>query len=115
MDIAALATAFSTHQFEKALPHIHDDVTWHLVGNETVTGKHIVEKLVGLTADALKNTTVTVRESRTIVGADTIVVDTVTHYDDPADGVSIVASCDLYDHADGVITKIRSYTVELPE
>lgn len=113
MEIAALATAFSTHDFATTLPHLHDDIVWDMVGNQTVTGRGIVERLCEVTADALKDTTVTVREVRTIAGTGIVVVDSVTHYDDPSDGVSIVASCDLYDHEDGVITRIRSYTVEL--
>jgi hypothetical protein len=48
------------------------------------------------------------------VGDGTVVVDTVTHYDHPSDGVSVVASCDLYDHEGGVVTRIRTYSVELP-
>ena len=114
MDIESLATAFSTHDFDRALPHIADDVVWELVGGRTIEGKHIVEALAGLTTDGLAGSTVTVRSARSVVGDGTVVVDTVTHYDHPTDGVSVVASCDLYDHADGVITRIRSYTVELP-
>jgi limonene-1,2-epoxide hydrolase len=115
MDIESLATSFSTHDFQRALPHIADDVVWDLVGGETIHGKPIVEKLITLTTEGLATTTVTVRSVRTIVADGVVVVDTETHYDDPSDGVSIVASCDVYDHADGVITRIRSYTVELAD
>lgn len=114
MDIERAATAFSTHEFEVALPHIADDVVWELVGGQTIEGKQIVEKLIGLTVDGLAQSTVTVRSARSVVGEGTIVIDTVTHYDHPSDGISVVASCDLYDHADGVITRIRTYSVELP-
>jgi ketosteroid isomerase-like protein len=115
MDIESLATAFSTHDFAHVLPHVADDVVWELVGNQTIEGKHMVERLVELTADGLIGSTVTVRSARSVVGDGTVVVDTVTHYDHPSDGVTLVASCDLYDHADGVITRIRSYTVELSD
>jgi len=113
MDIERVATAFSTHDFESALPHIAEDVVWELVGGETIHGRDMVAKLCGVTSDALAGTTVTVRSARSVAGTGAVVVDAVTHYDHPADGVSIVASCDLYDHSDDVITRIRSYTVEL--
>jgi hypothetical protein len=114
MDIESLATAFSTHEFDRVLPHIADDVVWELVGNQTIEGKYMVERLVSLTTDGLAGSTVTVRSARSIVGDGIVVVDTVTHYDHPSDGVTLVASCDLYDHADGLITRIRSYSVDLP-
>jgi len=113
MDIERLATAFSMHDFDLVLPHLAEDVAWDLVGDQTIHGRDMVSRLCGVTAAALASTTVTVREVRSISGASTVVVDSVTHYDDPSNGVSVVASCDLYDHADGVITRIRSFTIEV--
>ena len=53
----------------------------------------------------------TFTSSRTIVGTDTVVVETNADYVE-GDETSSVSSCDLYDVVDGTITVITSYAVE---
>ncbi len=53
----------------------------------------------------------TFTSSRTIVGTDTVVVETTADYVE-GDETSSVSSCDLYDVVDGKITVITSYAVE---
>ena len=45
-------------------------------------------------------------------GGDAVVVDTRTVYRD-ADGVSTVASCDIYEFRDGEVVTLTSYNVEV--
>ena len=51
---------------------------------------------------------------RSVVGEDSVVVDTLARYTEADGDVSVVASCDIYDFVDGRVTEIVSYTVELP-
>lgn len=115
MDFPTLATAFSTHDYDRVLPHLADDVVWEQVGGDTFRGREKVAKVVDLTQQAIATATVTVREVRAIAADGAVVVDTLTHYDHPEDGVSLVASVDIYDHAGEAITRIRSYTVEVDD
>lgn len=43
-----------------------------------------------------------------IVGDDAVVVDVVARYDQPASSF-VVASCDIYEFVDGLVTTITSY------
>lgn len=110
-----IARAFSSHRFELALPHLADDVIWTLVGGETLIGRKAVKKAIERTTADLASVTTEFQRFRTVVGEESVVVDSLARYTDAGGDVSIVASCDLYDFdADGRITEIVSYTVELP-
>ena len=110
-----IARAFSSHRFELALPHLADDVIWSLVGAETLIGRKKVKKAIEKTAADLSAVTTEFQRFRTVVGEDSVVVDSLARYTDAGGDVSIVASCDVYDFdGDGRITEIVSYTVELP-
>jgi ketosteroid isomerase-like protein len=110
-----IARAFSSHRFDAALPHLADDVIWTVVGSDPLVGRKKVKKAVERTAAGLASVTTEFQRFRTVVGEDSVVVDSLARYTDDAGDVSIVASCDLYDFdGDGCITEIVSYTVELP-
>lgn len=110
-----IARAFSSHRFEVALPHLADDVIWTLVGGETLIGRKKVKKAIEKTAADLAAVTTEFQRFRTVVGEESVVVDSLARYTDAGGDVSIVASCDVYDFdGDGRITEIVSYTVELP-
>jgi ketosteroid isomerase-like protein len=110
-----IARAFSSHRFELALPYLADDIVWTLVGADPLIGRKKVKKALDRTAAELATVTTEFQRYRTVVGEDAVVVDSLARYTDSGGGVSIVASCDIYDFAgDGRITEIVSYTVELP-
>ena len=109
-----IARAFSSHRFDVALPHLADDVVWTLVGGETVMGRKSVKKACERTAKYLADVTTEFQRFRTVVGDESVVVDSLARYTEDGGDVSVVASCDVYDFADGRITEIVSYTVELP-
>ena len=109
-----IARAFSSHRFEVALPHLADDVVWTLVGSDPLIGRKAVKKACERTAKDLAGVTTEFQRFRTVVGEDSVVVDSLARYTDAAGDVSIVASCDVYDFDDERITEIVSYTVELP-
>ena len=110
-----IARAFSSHRFELALPHLADDIIWTLVGGETLIGRKKVKKAIEKTAADLSAVTTEFQRFRTVVGEESVVVDSLARYTEAGGDVSIVASCDVYDFdGDGRITEIVSYTVELP-
>ena len=110
-----IARAFSSHRFELALPHLADDVIWTVVGADPLIGRKAVKKAIERTAADLAAVTTEFQRFRTVVGEESVVVDSLARYTDAGGDVSIVASCDIYDFADdGRITEIVSYTVELP-
>lgn len=110
-----IARAFSSHRFELALPHLADDIIWTVVGADPLIGRKAVKKAIERTAADLATVTTEFQRFRTVVGEESVVVDSLARYADAGGDVSIVASCDIYDFADdGRITEIVSYTVELP-
>ncbi len=113
MTIDAVAAAFSGHRFADAYPFLADDVQWELVGGPTLRGPDEVRAACEATLSGLEGIETEFRRFRTIVGADSVVVDAIGVYRD-SDGDSTVASCDIYDFSDGRIVGITSYTVELP-
>jgi ketosteroid isomerase-like protein len=114
MEIDAIAEAFSSHRFADAYPYLADDVRWHLVGGPILQGAGEVRAACEATLSELEDTRTEFRRFRTIVGRDTVVVDAIGVYHDPTGMDSTVASCDIFDFADGRISAMTSYTVELP-
>ena len=109
-----IARAFSSHRFELALPHLADDVIWTVVGADPLVGLKQVKKAIERTGKYLADVTTEFQRFRTVVGDESVVVDSLARYTEAGGDVSIVASCDIYDFADGRITEIVSYNVELP-
>jgi hypothetical protein len=109
-----IARAFSSHRFEDALPHLTDDIIWTLVGAEPVIGRKAVKKACERTSAYLADVTTEFQRFRTVVGDESVVVDSLARYTEAGGAVSVVASCDIYDFVDERVTEIVSYTVELP-
>ena len=109
---AEIAEAFSRHRFADVYPYLAPDVRWVAHGVAEAVGHDAVVAVCENTLAELKDSTTTYRSFRSIVGTDAVVVDVVAHYAQ-ADGEFVVASCDLYDFADGLVTAITSYTVAL--
>lgn len=108
-----IAQAFSSHRFEVALPYLADDIVWSLVGDEPVLGRDAVEKLCRKSAVELSEVTTEFQRFRTVVGDDSVVVDSLARYTGDGGDVSVVASCDIYDFVDGRVTELVSYTIEI--
>ena len=111
----AVAEAFSSHRFSKAYPHIAEDVRWTLVGGPTLVGKSAAVAACEDTLSQLAETTTRFQKFKIITGGDSVVIDSVAEYETPGQVTSVVASCDIYEFRDGVISELTSYTVELEE
>jgi hypothetical protein len=108
-----IAEAFSGHRFSEAYDHLATDVRWVLIGGETLQGRDSVIEACEQTAAELAHSKNEFLRFLTIAGADAVAVDAVGRYV-AADGTtSVVASCDIYEFTDGVVTAITSYTTEL--
>lgn len=112
-NIKETAEAFSRHEFGKVYPQLASDVRWVAHGGPTTVGRDAVIAVCERTRADLATTEASFPSWRAIVGDDAVVVDVVARYDRPA-GSFVVASCDIYEFVDGMITTITSYVSELP-
>ena len=108
-----IAEAFSRHRFAETYEHLAPDVQWIPIGASTIEGREAVIATCEESAAYLSQVTTKFRSFRTVVGDDAVVVDSLATYIDSDQETSVVASCDLYDFANGELTKITSYAVEL--
>ena len=113
MTIEQIAEAFSRHAFATTYPHIAEDVVWDNVGGPQTTGKVDLIETCDQSAAYLAGVTTRFDRFRTIVGEDTVVIDSLADYIDGDGETTTVASCDLYDFTDGMLSRITSYTMEL--
>jgi ketosteroid isomerase-like protein len=113
MTMESVARAFSSHRFEEALPQLDDDVAWELVGGEVLRGRPAVADVCSSVAQDLQDVQTTFEQFRVVAASACVVVDSVARYVSADGSLSRVASCDLYDFADGRVIRIRSYNVEL--
>ncbi len=109
-----VARAISSHHFAAAIPRLADDIVWTLVGEQPLVGKDAVVALLEATEAELKGTQTDFQRFRSIAAGDAVVVDSVAHYVDSTGDASEVASCDIYDFAEGQVAEIRSYNIEVP-
>jgi ketosteroid isomerase-like protein len=109
-----VARAISSHHFETAIPRLADDIVWTLVGEEPLRGKDAVLALLEATEAELAATSTDFERFRSIPAGDTVVIDSIAHYVDATGDASTVASCDIFEFTDGLVSEIRSYNIELP-
>jgi len=108
-----IAGAFSSHKFESAFPYLAQDIKWNVVGGEQLDGKDGVVKACDDLANHLKDVATSFGNFRTIVGENSVVIDSLAGYTDKDKDVSVVASCDIYTFADGKVTEVTSYNIEI--
>jgi len=111
-DPAAVARAFSEHRFDEALPYLAKEVRWTIVGYMTLEGADAVRQTCRGTIESLEGTTTAYDRCVIAAGSDAVAVDTFARYTRP-DGMTAVASCDIYEFAGEQITAITSYAVEV--
>jgi hypothetical protein len=111
-DPGAVGRAFSEHRFDEALPYLNKDVRWTIVGYMVLEGADAVRRTCGETLESLEGTTTTYDRCVVAAGSDAVAVDTFARYTRP-DGMTAVASCDIYEFSRDEITAITSYAVEV--
>ncbi len=113
MTIEEIARSFSTHQFAATYPYLADGIVWDNIGGQQLSGKAAVIETCNLSAEYLANVITRFARLRVVVGETTIVIDSLADYVDEQRETTTVASCDLYDFADGLLVGITSYTIEV--
>lgn len=108
-----IARSFSTHQFGATYPYLADGIVWNNIGGQQLTGKAAVIEACDQSARYLANVTTRFARFRVVVGETTVVVDSLADYIDDQQERTTVASCDLYDFADGLLIGVTSYTMEV--
>ena len=112
LDPGAVGRAFSEHRFDVALPYLAKDVRWTIVGYMVLEGADAVRQTCRDTAESLEGTATTYDRCVVVAGSDAVAVDTFARYTRP-DGMTAVASCDIYEFTGDEITAITSYAVEV--
>ena len=113
LSIEQVAEAFSRHRFELTYEYFLDTIRWDLIGGEQLEGKAAVIGVCNQSATHLAGVVTTFNRFRTVIGRDCVVIESEAEYTDESQGVTTVASCDLYDFIDAKLARITSYTVEL--
>jgi hypothetical protein len=109
----AVAEAFSSHRFADVYDALAEEVVWAVPGQPALVGRSAVESACDATTASLRETRVTVLRFLVIDSHQAVAVDSVTRYVDLDETVSLVSSSDFYEFADGLLTAITSYAVEL--
>lgn len=112
MNTDEIARAFSGHRFEETFDFIAPDAVWHLVGQAQLEGREAIVANCRGTTEETAAETAWLRFVSTGAGS-IVAVDAIGRYRGP-EGVSVVSSCDIYEFANGAITAITSYAVDLP-
>ena len=108
-----IARSFSDHHFEAAAPHLADGLVWTIVGAAPIVGKDAVIAACQESAAYLADVRTEFRRFRSVVGDQSVVIDSLADYTDSAGELTTVASCDIYDFTDGTVTAILSYNIEV--
>ena len=110
----SIAEAFSAHRFRETYDALAEDIRWVAVGGDDTEGKDAVIGACEGTLRALAETTTTFDRVLVVDGGDAIAVDVMGRYVDAA-GVSVVASCDIYEFRSGLVSRITSYAVDVAD
>lgn len=108
-----VARAFSSHDFDAALPVVAEQAVWTLVGADDITGGADIAAACRATAAGLAGVRTTFSRFVVVADGNRVVVDSVAEYAGP-DSTSVVASCDIYEFENQHLIHIRSYNIELP-
>ncbi|MEJ7834296.1 MAG: nuclear transport factor 2 family protein [Nocardioides sp.] len=108
-----IAEAFSGHRFAETYPHLAADIRWTNIGSEPEVGRDAVIAACEAALSEMSTMTTEFTKFRSIVGADSVVVDSLGRYTNPDGQVFVVASCDIYDFVDGKLAEITSHVAEV--
>lgn len=90
------------------------DIRWNVVGDREMRGKEEVVSTCKETLTDLTNVTTTFTSFRVVPADHCVVVESRADYTTKGSEPSRIASCDIYDFADGRLAGITSFNVELP-
>jgi len=106
--IIAFNTAFDNSNSDDIAKFIADDFEWHLLGDSVIKGK---ENVLQFFADHPDMRVITVTKDHIIVDGDSASVAGEVKCTDKTGQIYDMYYCDVYELANGLITKMISYTV----
>lgn len=106
-----IAEAFSSGEFEKVFPCLHDDIEWQVFGQFHVQGRAGVEKRCREIADYFKSVTTEFTQGTKVVSSDKVAVSGTAVFGKDGRRPEFVNACDIYDFRDGKLRRITSYCV----
>ncbi|MDB5158673.1 MAG: nuclear transport factor 2 family protein [Mucilaginibacter sp.] len=106
--IIAFNTAFDNSDSAGIAKFISDDFEWHLLGNSVIKGK---ENVLQFFADHPDTRVITVSKDHIIVDGHSALVAGEVQCTDKSGQIYDMYYCDVYELAQGLITKMISYTV----
>jgi hypothetical protein len=115
MDTRHIAEAFSGHRFAETYEHLAEDVRWVLPGQVTIEGRRaVIQTCEASAAEMAQLDSADFTRFIVLAEARMAAVDAICRYVSADGSVSVVSSADIYEFdADGRVTTITSYTVEL--
>lgn len=115
LTINQIAEAFSSHRFAETYPYLSDSIKWNNVGGEEYTGRDVVIDQCEQSASYLSTVSTIFIKFKVTQAQACIMIESVAQYKDNDDQLSAVASCDIYQFADGLLVEITSYNIELKQ
>jgi ketosteroid isomerase-like protein len=106
--IVAFNTAFDTGNSDDVATFISEDFEWHMLGDSVIKGK---ESLLKFFAEHPDMKVITVSKDHIIVDGDNASVAGEVKCTDKSGQIYDMYYCDVYELANGLITKMISYTV----
>ncbi|MBD1997741.1 hypothetical protein H6G00_14075 [Leptolyngbya sp. FACHB-541] len=108
-----IAEAFSSHKFELTYPYWSDHIRRNNVGGQQFDGRDNVIQSCEKSATHLATVKTKFSKFRTILSENCVVIDSLAEYGSTGNELSTVASCDIYHFAEGKVSEITSYNIEL--
>jgi uncharacterized heparinase superfamily protein len=109
-----VAEAFSDHRFDETYVHLAPDIRWVSAdGGAPEVGPAAVR--AACEQGAAMMALATMERLRFVVadGGDVVAIDTLRRYTNPTGGVTVVASCDIFEFTGDLISTITSYATEV--
>jgi ketosteroid isomerase-like protein len=107
-----ISLEFSGGNFEFAYPHLADDATWNIIGNEMLTGKADIIEFCNKTAEYFTQVTTEFKTDNIIIDGDCIAINgTAEFFIEKENRSNHISSCDVYKFKDGKLQEITSYCI----
>jgi ketosteroid isomerase-like protein len=113
LTIQQIAAAFSCGEFDKVYPYMADDISWHIIGENSFVGKEAVMDNCEQVAAYFKSVTTIFKTENSIVSDNRVAIDGTAEFLKAGNRVAYVWACDVYLFNDNnQLAKITSYCIQ---
>jgi hypothetical protein len=113
LDIQHIAEAFTTHKFAETFPNLAEDVKWDNIGRDLIVGREAVIARCTDAAKFLATVSTTFTKIKVTRAESLVIVEGECLFTAADNQTSRVASCDLFQFADGKLVELTSYVIDL--